>query len=230
MENKNGQGIFYGVIGVATLIVAIIGATFAFFSAQASTNYVNEIAGNTLDISGALSVSVTKVTFAEATADSDNLVPAKIAVDGSNVPTTAGLTQALGANCEKNGYTGCHVYKIEASSSSQIDVAEINLKTLTVTASEGNKSDWKYVIYKGTDSSASSVVANGSLDLASAVNMHANDKVLNATPSVYYLMIYLAEDENSTAQNADGNDSTGSYTGTVELTAGSGHVTANFTA
>lgn len=228
MENKNGQGIFYGVIGVATLIVAIIGATFAFFSAQAQTNYVNDIAGNTLDISGALSVSVTKVTFSGATADSDNLVPAKIAVDGSNVPTTAGLTQALSKNCEKDGYTGCHVYKIEASSSSQIDVAEINLKTLTVTATD--KTDWKYVIYKGTDSSATSVVANGNMDLASPVNMHSEDKVLNATPSVYYLMIYLAEDDNETAQNAEGNNSTGSYTGTVELTAGSGHVTANFTA
>mgnify|MGYP003312611361 CR=1 FL=1 len=33
MENNNGRGIFYGVIGVATLVVAIIGATFAYFSA-----------------------------------------------------------------------------------------------------------------------------------------------------------------------------------------------------
>ena len=38
MENKSGQGIFYGVIGVATLVVAIIGATFAYFSASASGN------------------------------------------------------------------------------------------------------------------------------------------------------------------------------------------------
>lgn len=34
MENNNGRGIFYGVIGVATLVVAIIGATFAYFSAS----------------------------------------------------------------------------------------------------------------------------------------------------------------------------------------------------
>ena len=35
MENNNkGTSIFLGVIGVATLIVAIIGATFAFFGAQ----------------------------------------------------------------------------------------------------------------------------------------------------------------------------------------------------
>ena len=34
MENKNGNGIFLGVVSVATLVVAIIGATFAYFSAS----------------------------------------------------------------------------------------------------------------------------------------------------------------------------------------------------
>ena len=38
MENRKGSGIFLGVIGVATLIVAIIGATFAFFGANAASN------------------------------------------------------------------------------------------------------------------------------------------------------------------------------------------------
>ena len=37
MENRKGSGIFLGVISVATLIVAIIGATFAFFSATANS-------------------------------------------------------------------------------------------------------------------------------------------------------------------------------------------------
>lgn len=32
MENNNGKGLFYGLVGVATLIVAIIGATYAYFS------------------------------------------------------------------------------------------------------------------------------------------------------------------------------------------------------
>lgn len=36
-NNNNGRGVFYGVIGVATLIVAIIGATFAYFAAQTNT-------------------------------------------------------------------------------------------------------------------------------------------------------------------------------------------------
>lgn len=36
-NNNKGSGIFLGVIGVATLIVAIIGATFAFFGASISS-------------------------------------------------------------------------------------------------------------------------------------------------------------------------------------------------
>lgn len=37
MEEKKGQGTLYLVIGIATLVVAIIGATFAYFSAQATS-------------------------------------------------------------------------------------------------------------------------------------------------------------------------------------------------
>ena len=36
-NNNNGRGVFYGVIGVSTLIVTIIGATFAYFSATANS-------------------------------------------------------------------------------------------------------------------------------------------------------------------------------------------------
>ena len=42
-EKKKGNGIFLGIVAVATLIVAIIGATFAYFSitAQSNANAVN---------------------------------------------------------------------------------------------------------------------------------------------------------------------------------------------
>lgn len=38
MENRKGNGIFLGIVSVATLIVAIIGATFAFFSATTNSD------------------------------------------------------------------------------------------------------------------------------------------------------------------------------------------------
>lgn len=51
MENKKGSEVFLGVIGVATLVVAIIGATFAYFSADArSGNEAINIASTELTI------------------------------------------------------------------------------------------------------------------------------------------------------------------------------------
>ena len=60
-QKNNGRGIFYGVIGVATLVVAIIGATFAYFTATA-TNATN-ITGNMASVSFGLDVH--KVTTAD---------------------------------------------------------------------------------------------------------------------------------------------------------------------
>ena len=47
MENKSGSGIFLGVVSVATLVVAIIGATFAFFSASGGSANNAVTAGST---------------------------------------------------------------------------------------------------------------------------------------------------------------------------------------
>ena len=69
------------------------------------------------------------------------------------------------------------------------------------------------------------------MDLAQAFDMHKGAGLTAETPVTYYLMIYLAEDNSAEAQNSGGtNDATGSYTGTVTMTAGTGSVTANFTA
>ena len=38
MENNRGQSIFLSVVGIATLLVAIVGATFAYFSIQVAGN------------------------------------------------------------------------------------------------------------------------------------------------------------------------------------------------
>ncbi len=50
MENRKGSGVFLGVIGVATLIVAIIGATFAYFSATTPGNIRNIAGAATLSL------------------------------------------------------------------------------------------------------------------------------------------------------------------------------------
>ena len=62
-DNNKGRGIFYGVIGVATLVVAIIGATFAYFTATAANTAT--IKGNTAKVQ--LSLAVTKISNADET-------------------------------------------------------------------------------------------------------------------------------------------------------------------
>lgn len=225
MENK-GRGIFYGVIGIATLVVAIIGATFAFFTAQATTNYVNNIAGGTNDdLAGALSVSVEKVAFTGASAASNSLVPTNL--DGT---TTGGINAALTKKCEDGGYTGCHLYRITASSTQTISAASINLATLHATTTV--ESDWKYSIFTGSESAATALVGTGgvSMPVSSAVDMHAGAGLTANTPVVYYLLVYL-QDDNAAQNSGDGNDATGTYSGTVTMTAANGgHVTASFSA
>ena len=55
-EKNNGSGIFYGVIGVATLIVALIGATFAYFTATQDNN--TAITGNAASVNFGLKVVI----------------------------------------------------------------------------------------------------------------------------------------------------------------------------
>lgn len=241
MENKNGQGIFYGVIGVATLVVAIIGATFAYFSAAATTEYTNDIAGGTNDaLGGALTVNVTKVDLGGNATSGDNLVPTNITASNTGL-----ITGALNAKCVQGGYTGCHLYRITARSTQDVAAASLTLDDLTVTLAKNtensaNVADWKYTIFTATESSGTwsnvSLVTggNGNFNLPSAFDMHTAATTTGAmtanTDYVYYLMVFLFDDDTE-QNNSDANDATGTYAGHVSLSAGgTGRITASFTA
>ena len=111
-EQKNtGRGIFYGVIGVATLVVAIIGATFAYFTATA-TNATN-ITGNMATVSFGLRVS--KVTTADEKLGcmipmSNSMVEA--AVKNKNDSTNADKPEIC---VDDNGNAVCQIYKISVT-------------------------------------------------------------------------------------------------------------------
>ena len=126
MENNNGKGIFYGVIGVATLIVAIIGATFAYFTATtASGQYLTGTAAT-----ASLEVIVERLTgysagegVADATQAKYVMVPQldkglSQAVRGSNVTGNKACIDA-------NGSLVCSIYKIlvHNTGSAAIDVS-----------------------------------------------------------------------------------------------------------
>jgi len=134
MENNNGKGIFYGVIGVATLIVAIIGATFAYFSATTvSGQYVTGTAAT-----AGLAVNVKRLTTFSAgevgktaTDASYVLVPqldatldqAIVGTGANNGDGTAATN--TGACIDANGSLVCTIYKItvQNTGSSAIDIS-----------------------------------------------------------------------------------------------------------
>ena len=105
-EKNNGKGVFYGVIGVATLVVAIIGATFAYFTASASNN--NQIKGNMATVE--LSLAVSQVSLA-----ADEL--------GGMIPMSNGMVEeAVNSDnqvcVDDNGNAVCQIYQITLTNSS----------------------------------------------------------------------------------------------------------------
>ena len=256
MEN-NGRGIFYGVIGVATLIVAIIGATFAYFTASTSTN-PGDITGQTqAGLAEALDVSAEEVTFADPGVNSHNLVPAKFGVglaDPSKI-TANDIQGALRAKCANAGYTGCHLWKVTASSTQTVDNASIIL-SMTVTAAD--KEQWGYAIFTSNNINDTSNVVNDPSTITitpatvnnatdnsaltdgwkgaigegvSNLDFHANAGLTANTSVNYYILVFLNDLEKG--QNEAGQDTvdaTGTYSGTVSMNAAGGKVRASFTA
>ena len=67
MENNRGQTIFMSIIGVATLLVAIVGATFAYFTIQVSgNNTASSITITTADVAGVTFTDGAAITVANA--------------------------------------------------------------------------------------------------------------------------------------------------------------------
>ena len=99
-QKNNGRGIFYGVIGIATLVVAIVGATFAYFTASADN--ANTITGNMASVS--LSLNVAKVTSGVAN-DASGLIPM------SNGMVEAAVNNRVPCQ-DDNGNVVCQIYKI----------------------------------------------------------------------------------------------------------------------
>ena len=263
-NNRKGPGIFYAVVGVATLVVAIIGATFAFFSASANAGDGSEdIEGGTNNaLANALELNVYKLDWTDkGGAASNDLVPA----DFGGTTGTAGTPRdlkiqevqgALNAKCVADGYTGCHLWKIEATAAQTVDEANI-LLNLSVDADVPD--NWRYAVFTATGDTVvgdvtdpkltvtgfSSVAgAQGTLKTAvTNLDIHNGAKMtqgtvttdpdtgvitkVDAVSNYYYLLVYLANIESS--QNETTSE-TGTYEGTVTLQAMGGEVKATFQA
>lgn len=130
MENKK-SGIFLGVIGVATLIVAIIGATFAYFTATAGSNNDGVTAGST---SLALGYNDTSKTNLKA-----NLIPAadNIALYAANNQTGTGST--ANSQCvDDNANEVCSVYEFTIGNPNKTTAQTLYFSLTNVTNTFGH--------------------------------------------------------------------------------------------
>lgn len=206
-ENNNGRGLFYGVIGVATLIVAIIGATFAFFSVNASITNNSDIAGSTVDVNN---TTITG-TLTRVTPSTVSMVPLKTA------DLQKGITGEGGQQCiDADGAKVCDIYTLTINNTSNAPVSLAGNLTITAT----DMADLRWSLLEST-TSATGATAKEVSDTVIVANELLE---ANTGTKTYYFVIWFNETEEE--QNSQAGKS---YTGTVSFTAANGgKITAQF--
>ena len=233
MEEKKNKKTLYLVLGITLLSVLALGGVYAYFAARVTTNE-GAITGRTLDINGStLTIAATRVSLNPTpTPVSDDLVPANFGVEPSAITTTE-VNRALDSKCIGGGYTGCHVWKITATSTTDIPSANIRLNLRLISVQDQN--EWSYVVYTGTDNSSSTVLDKGNIittfpNTNTTIDIHNGAELTANTPVYYYVMIYL--NNINSAQNDGVTSGTtnekGTYNGTVTLEAMGGQVKVDF--
>ncbi|MBQ7141346.1 MAG: hypothetical protein IJO32_07590 [Bacilli bacterium] len=163
MENRNN--VLLTVIGVATLLVVLVGASFAYFTATASTT-ADQVETGKLEITSALTgTSENRIKPTDFTVGEDNVDVAEF-----TFTVTGGATNVDGAT---------------------YDIRLLGLLTgVAETADKGSADDIKYALYDSTNTP----VATGSFADVTAETIIATNKPLSgSTNDVYTLYVYIEE-------------------------------------
>lgn len=218
-DNRKGTGFFYGVIGVATLVVAIIGATFAFFTATANdTTTIQGSAANT-----GLSLEVTHL--------STNAVEGLIPLNSSDLQKgIVGDTAATAENkscLDKNGNTICQVYSIKVTNEGTAIAAVTGKLDLQAVTPEEAENPSVFTNLKWQVLEDSTTVADDATSYGTGENPIVTNLSLAAgTSKTLYIVIWI-DNLNEGQNDAD----KGHFNGTVSFdsAAGSG-IVATFSA
>lgn len=194
MDETKGRDIFLGVIGVLTLVVAIVGATFAYFSTQVNSA---EGAVNLDSYQFATTMSFRGVY---PTGEYKKLIPLDSTATGGT-QSTSYLDKALSQGCvDAKGYQVCAVYEATLNNSADevvlspslsvsvnefVDKSSSNVYALLATANgdEPNPTAFTY-----NRSNATNVIAESNpltLSGASTVTLGKD------ATAKYYLILWL---------------------------------------
>ena len=208
MEN-NGKGIFYGVIGVATLIVAIIGATFAYFTATASNNTVT----------GTAAQAGLELEVKQTSTGAGDMVPQLTSTIATAVTGTDSKSCVDG-----NGNTVCKVYSVTLTNTGSSAVTVSG--TITFTGGTFANLKWgKADAATGFTATNSNYVAMGATPItdivdptktggAAVTTLQASGQADNSM--TFYIIVYIDE----TGNKQDDTD-TGTFTGTITFNSAS---------
>ena len=133
MENSKGRGIFLGVVSVATLIVAIIGATFAWFSASVGSGK-NDVNLTAYQFDAKLTVDRVFPTAENASKKIIPFVPDKVLREGQGDQTNNmnyALNEATNKCLDSSGYLVCSLYKITVTNNGS-DAIELDGTVTTI--------------------------------------------------------------------------------------------------
>ena len=140
MENSKGRGIFLGVVSVATLIVAIIGATFAWFSASVGTGE-NDVNLTAYQFDADLTVERVFPTAENASKKIIPFVPDKVLREGLENETNNmnyALNEATDRCVDSSGYLVCSLYKITVTNNGS-DAIELDGTVTTIETTPAEK-------------------------------------------------------------------------------------------
>lgn len=166
MENRKGNGIFLGIVSVATLVVAIIGATFAYFSA---TTQSNEDAVNLTAYEFKLSLSVSPVYPEGASAliplDPDKRVGGLDDEEPNNTNLLYALNRAENPCIDDNELQVCALYRVEITNQATNPITlSGQIRTVTNTPGSGG-SPFTNLTYQSVESASKNPKANKDITL-----------------------------------------------------------------
>lgn len=218
-NNNNGKGIFYGVIGVATLVVAIIGATFAYFAA--STNSANNAVSAASSTVSALQLSEVKDGIKA------NLIP--IDETNSKFPSVVGLTSTSCKDDNENNI--CSTYQFTVTNPNE----QAQQVYFYLEPSSNTFTNLHYTIFKGTPTTYNvkgeqvtdgGKAANGSvvvkdtqltLNSTTRISLDNLSQVLPAKGSATYTIVLWIHETNGDQTTSDAGKS---FAGGVRISTG----------
>ena len=202
MDEKKKIG--YTIALVLLLIIIVVGATYAYFSATAKSD--NYIKGGTLKVSATGSKS-------------ENLIPI---YDGTISGYASQLETAAQSkyNCiDKNDYTVCQIYEITISNTGANSIST----NTTITFNKNNVNNLKWAGM----SDANTVISNNRHTITNNVpDTIASNTIINgkSNNTKLYFMVYV----NNTGKDQTEQDKDG-FSGIITVTATSGDkITATF--